>query len=641
MTDDGPRVGGGLGRVSLALAGSLALHVVAGAALLPWLAPRPVPQQAMGDSRLMLATMPVARGQAKQQVPDMTQVAGADTTGLRDAGQGVPQRRAAALLPDGPNVGGGDVRGAVGGAVAPDGDRLGAVTDVARDVAATELTGAVQPATPPQNVRVAAMTAPTILAKTAALPAAAQASAIPTATVVRAAIATSGATLEAVLDGAPAVIAQDLPATAQPPATPDGARVAATTAPVIEVKAAPLPDVLQTPTAPTATQVRATVAPVARLSGVAAVAPRLAELTLLGDPEPAVSATAVRAQVIQASVTNIAARAPDSRPVSAGEMHAPTLRADPGPAPVRVVAPRGSAVTAARTPAQRVPARRPMTPRVSGLDSAGTVLQAGLEWSGAGGVALDGASIATLQAFLQPGQAAGQDVRDRMAGAMAAPDCARVHSVFDPDTGMLELRGHVPDAAARAPLIAALQGQIGAALPLRDALQILPRPQCALLDGIAALGLPQSEEQLTDTDLVGENAQVREYAFVEGARLVIDLNAPDYPAYVYVDYFDASGQVLHLMPNDRTPLRRMAPDQVFAIGRGTDLDLRIAPPFGQDIAVAFASSVPLYDGIRPLVEPAAPYLADMQARIADARAADPAFRGEWVYLFVATSAATP
>ncbi len=297
----------------------------------------------------------------------------------------------------------------------------------------------------------------------------------------------------------------------------------------------------------------------------------------------------------------------------------------------------GEAATGA-TAGHRMAARLPEADAPAVQDTAGAVLQAGLAWSGEGSVALDSQSLATIQAFLAPGQPAGRDVRDRMARAMEAPDCARVHTVFDAETGTLEVRGHVPEAQARAPLIAALRDQIGGALELRDALRILPRPQCALLDAFAGLGLPPSEEQLTDPDLVGENTQVREYAFSEGDRLRIDLTAPDYPAHVYVDYFDASGQVLHLMPNDATPLRRFAPGEVFAVGGGAGLDLRIAPPFGQDIAVAFAASAPLPGGARPMVEQAGPYLMDLRDRIAEARAADPGFRGEWVYLFVATSA---
>jgi hypothetical protein len=141
--------------------------------------------------------------------------------------------------------------------------------------------------------------------------------------------------------------------------------------------------------------------------------------------------------------------------------------------------------------------------------------------------------------------------------------------------------------------------------------------------------------------VIGPDAHVRDYRFAEGDRLVLDLTAPDYPAYIMVDYFDAQGQVLHLQPNGFVPARLAAPKETLAVGRGAPgqpaLDITISPPFGQEIAVALAVSAPIFDTDRPLVEPAAPYLADLGARLRAARAADPGFKGEWVYFFVSTA----
>jgi hypothetical protein len=66
------------------------------------------------------------------------------------------------------------------------------------------------------------------------------------------------------------------------------------------------------------------------------------------------------------------------------------------------------------------------------------------------------------------------------------------------------------------------------------------------------------------------------------------------------------------------------------------LNITIGPPYGQEIAAAFAASAPLYDGLRPLSEPADAYLAWLKTRVAEARARDPDFKGEWVYFFVST-----
>jgi hypothetical protein len=65
----------------------------------------------------------------------------------------------------------------------------------------------------------------------------------------------------------------------------------------------------------------------------------------------------------------------------------------------------------------------------------------------------------------------------------------------------------------------------------------------------------------------------------------------------------------------------------------------VGPPYGQEIAAAFAASAPLYDGVRPTLEPAVPYLDWLRERVRAVRAGQPDFKGEWVYFFVATSAA--
>ena len=174
-----------------------------------------------------------------------------------------------------------------------------------------------------------------------------------------------------------------------------------------------------------------------------------------------------------------------------------------------------------------------------------------------------------------------------------------------------------------------------------DSMLILPRPQCGALGGIGAMGLPQSTDQLTNPLLVGTDAQERTYNYTQGDQMILDLAAPDYDAYIYVDFFDANGNVIHLVPNETVPLALRPAKSAMRIGAGEDgtpyLNITIGPPYGQEIAAAFAASAPLYDGVRPLSEPAEPYLAWMAGQVAAARAADPDFKGEWVYFFVSTA----
>ncbi|MEN8657748.1 MAG: DUF4384 domain-containing protein, partial [Marivita sp.] len=144
---------------------------------------------------------------------------------------------------------------------------------------------------------------------------------------------------------------------------------------------------------------------------------------------------------------------------------------------------------------------------------------------------------------------------------------------------------------------------------------------------------------------VGESTHAREFRYTAGKPLVMSLQGADYDAYVYVDYFDADGNVLHLSPNQFTPLTLTPAQAALQIGSETALAagepglyIEIGPPFGQEIAVAFAASEPLYDQVRPLVEPADPYLEWLRERVTKARARNPDFKGEWVYFFVTTAA---
>ncbi|WP_425093557.1 DUF4384 domain-containing protein [Tropicimonas sp. S265A] len=256
-----------------------------------------------------------------------------------------------------------------------------------------------------------------------------------------------------------------------------------------------------------------------------------------------------------------------------------------------------------------------------------------MAWSGAGQLALDSAGLLALTAFVAPQQAGqkGEDLRDSVFEVLSSVPCARLQTAFNAETGALELRGHLPDAGLRSELTAALRAQIGDTLAVEDSLQLLPEPQCGTLGKLDALGLPQSEEQFTDPYLVGANLFAREYVFRDGDRMVIDLEGADYPAYIYLDYYDADGNVLHLIPNDVIGLRRFAPEESFSIGAaGSGLELIVQPPLGQDIAVAIASDTPLYDGLRPFEEPAAEYLEFLKSQVA-AVAPD---RAEWVYFFV-------
>ncbi len=402
---------------------------------------------------------------------------------------------------------------------------------------------------------------------------------------------------------------------------------------------------LVSPAARAATRLGQGAIPTSRAAALAArsvpaqAAPAVAEVAYDAPPTGVRIGAALPAAQAETAIS-VSPAVPEAAAVAARRVIAVPGQPRFRPAPrVAATSDRTTAVAVVSAPAAAAIVTAPLAPAATQPQERS---QAVLAWSGAGG-AVDPLSLAAIEALMRPGDLAGDTdpLRDGVAALLDRLPCSRVQAAFLPETGVLELRGHIPEDGLRAPVLAALQARLGPDTPVTDNLLILPRPQCGALAGLSAVGLPQSTDQLTDARLIGADAHARLYRYSEGDRLALDLTAPDYPSHVYVDYFDAAGRVIHLVPNDTVALQRVAPKAALAVGSDRDgvaaLDLRVGPPFGQEIAAAIASSRPLYDGVRPMVEPAAPYLKWLRDTVAAARRDDPDFKGEWVYFFIATA----
>jgi hypothetical protein len=470
----------------------------------------------------------------------------------------------------------------------------------------------------------------------------------------------------------PGAIAQSR---AEAVALPDAALLTASRARPDALAAAAAPTDSVTADTPSAKPLAAASAPTTALA--ASAAPVTAAQLSAAAPKPAALAVATPVSAVIASAAPPAqvspAVAPQAAPVMAAEPGAATAFATPPPtvaarpAPLAAVTAEplrrsGEALPVASVLATALPAAAPRPssaasaapdiapatpgnpPRVAAEQATPPAdrLKATLAFPGGQG-GVDPVSLAAFQSFMQPGDAtvSGDPLRDGVSALLAQVPCSRLQVVFDPETATLKVNGHIPEDDLRAPVLATLGAQMGADIGLSDNILVLPRPQCGALSGIANVGLPQSTDQITNPLLIGNEAQARVFGFVKDDPLSFDISGPDYPAYVYVDYFDADGNVIHLAPNDRVPLERIAAEAPYRVGTRspdqTGLHLVIGPPYGQEITVAFAASEPLYDGLRPMIEPAAPYLEWLKARVAEARAEHPGFKGEWVYFFASTS----
>lgn len=585
------------------VAASGLVHGAAGAALWLTLVPDAPPAQGAERAALALQSYPVRKSAAISARPDAPEAAQSPSSGTRASQQALrsdtarPVQAQAAALPALAQP------GAALPAVDPDGADLPAVRPDTPALPAARVAGASAPVRP--------LPADTLKVQEAA--------------------GAVAASLTAPAQIAPALSARARPTPAQTPsateaaalaATPVALRASATTAPRLASLPQTGPQVAAQSPRPVA------VAPVK----VAALRPVASPLPVTALPRIAPApATSAALPPPLAKAPAVATPTAQAKPLSPDRQPAPTGRVAPIPlAP----APQPSFDAATLQPAAPpAPARTPQ----------GEPVTATLALPGAEGMT-DPLSLAALQSFLAPqDQASDADaVRDGLASLLTTLPCARVQARYDPDTQSLILSGHVPDAAQASPLAQAVQSQMGADIPVRADLLVLPAPQCQALTGLAQIGLPQSNDQITNPLLVGPGTHARQFSYLQGDQLSLEIESPDYDSYVYVDYFDSAGQVIHLSPNEVTPLVLSPPAAPLRIGALTQDDpglfITIGPPYGQEIAVAFAASRPLFDAPRPLVEPAAPYLSALRQAIAAARAQDPDFKGEWAYFFVATKA---
>ncbi|MEM9247612.1 MAG: DUF4384 domain-containing protein [Pseudomonadota bacterium] len=604
----------GPGAWILGTGASVALHGAGAVVALALVAPEEMPEQPTPGAQFELETTALDRSRAEEQTPDSGAAAERPADGAVAQGQSIARRNAPATVPTGTAAAPVAEAAAAAAAVAPEGQLA----------QSQSVDSAVSQAATPNAPR----------AKARAPDSAAAAAVASESTAARAEAPQSAAAPAAALDSPP--ISAEAPETAVQAAFQPQERVATAAAPPASSLSSASPVGERAPSAE-ASGARAPAAAAVGTPAPSSIPTGVSTPAATVDAPVASAAPAIGAMASSAPV--LAAAAPAAAPVGQIAAAAPALGAAApsaaADAPQAAAAP-ATGVASPTATAEGTPAASADAPSTQAAAATieGPVIGAELAWAGQG--ALDPQGLAAVQAFLPEAARSeeGEEVRDDISALMSSVPCARVHTAFNPDTGALELRGHVPTQDARPDLVGALQSRVGETLPVTDALRLLPEPQCDVLTGIEGLGLPPSEEQFTDPALVGETGWAQDYAFRGGDALKLQLRGADYPAYVYLDYYDGDGNVVHVVPNEFIDLPFLQPDEPFFVGPDEGFEIYFSPPYGQDIVVAIAAEEPLYDGLRPLVEPAETYLAYLRDRMETLGIS----RGEWAYFFVTTSA---
>ena len=174
------------------------------------------------------------------------------------------------------------------------------------------------------------------------------------------------------------------------------------------------------------------------------------------------------------------------------------------------------------------------------------------------------------------------------------------------------------------PTSAPIQVQAPAPAPLAP-LKLDPQPVAQRCSKQGKLPWPQCEIELNFKSALaarrGLNAQLQgtdDGIFKAGTSLGIALTTPDFPAYLYVTYLQAGGDVVQLHWPGGPSGRPLAPGSRVTLGGGQEgrPHYRIGPPFGQESIVIVASASPLFFGEIPKMQDDRAYLSEFRRAFA-------------------------
>jgi len=197
----------------------------------------------------------------------------------------------------------------------------------------------------------------------------------------------------------------------------------------------------------------------------------------------------------------------------------------------------------------------------------------------------------------------------QLTQALSGFDCASLSATLSKDM-KITVSGYVASDADLKQLGAKLAGFERMAEIVNQA-KVAGQPACAMLEVLQRKTGAQAD--LRTLPAVQPFAHGPEFAAEE--KLVVEAEATSlYDGYLYVDFVQHDGTVLHMMPGpDRANNAVKAGERVL-LGKGPQ-EYTIAAPFGTEMLVVISSPTPLFKEARPQVEKADTYRAALQAAL--------------------------
>jgi type IV/VI secretion system ImpK/VasF family protein len=184
--------------------------------------------------------------------------------------------------------------------------------------------------------------------------------------------------------------------------------------------------------------------------------------------------------------------------------------------------------------------------------------------------------------------------------------CANI-STIDVQGKIVRLGGRVSRETQGAEIRQGVQS-LERGIQVNDALDIIPRPFCEVLD------LLEPFQKRNDEQAFGLSASLNKQGalpiYYHNENFVVEVKTPTkFDSFVYVDYYSSDATVGHLFPNPQEPVNRSGPNRSLIVGNiSGPQPWLILPPSGRDLVTVIASKTPLFATPRYEPESAEAYL---------------------------------
>jgi serine/threonine protein kinase len=189
---------------------------------------------------------------------------------------------------------------------------------------------------------------------------------------------------------------------------------------------------------------------------------------------------------------------------------------------------------------------------------------------------------------------------------LSSVPCSALAASVDGHT--LQVHGYLADSVGPAGMKSMMQKMPGMET-LNLGVQSVSKDKCAAVQLLAPYWL-RNHQAKTAASIKTRQANA---VLTEGDPLVVDIKTQGSESWVNVDYFALDGGVAHLIPNPKAMANQAPANYAATVGDGGNWV--ISKPFGKELVVLLTTPAPLFDKVRPAVEPGGEYLHALEKQL--------------------------